>query len=94
MPDTPSLIVMAGPAVGQSAIHVLRRKQKDVDGRDKHGHDGWRGQLESRICDSQYQERKALQSSQLRCARAWCSDAQMGDTKARSARSARRRECA
>ena len=41
MPDTPFLIVMAGPAEGQfPALHVLCGTLKDVDGRDKHGHDG------------------------------------------------------
>jgi hypothetical protein len=31
---------MAGPAEGRvPAIHVFRRIEEDVDGRDKHGHD-------------------------------------------------------
>ena len=43
MPDTPTLVVMAGPAAGRvPAIHVCWRSQKDVDGRDKHGHDAER----------------------------------------------------
>jgi hypothetical protein len=36
----PLFVVMAGPAEGRvPAIHGLHCCRKDVDGRDKHGHD-------------------------------------------------------
>ena len=41
--------VMAGPAEGRApAIHVLRPTQKDVDGRDEHGHDA----SAEHVCDN------------------------------------------
>ena len=34
------MVVMAGPAAGRvPAIHAFSGRTKDVDGRDKHGHD-------------------------------------------------------
>jgi hypothetical protein len=50
MPEIFPSVVMAGPAAGRvPAIHAFAAEQKDVDGRDKHGHDGSRGRRGSVI---------------------------------------------